>query len=90
VINAAGAGTRGERGVQMYERARICKIRPPCAGRIEQMRRFPSGGFRIETFGGVCFVGIDSEWDGHSESIPSRIHPPHLSNSETTHLTFIV
>jgi hypothetical protein len=31
-------------------------------------------------------LGIDSEWDGHSEPIPSRIHP----RFEVTHLTFIV
>jgi hypothetical protein len=44
---------------------------------------------RMASKRGVCFVGIDSEWDGHSEPIPSRIHPPHLSKAETTHLTFI-
>jgi hypothetical protein len=41
---------------------------------------------RVASKRGACFVGIDSEWDGHSEPIPSRIHP----RFEATHLTFIV
>jgi hypothetical protein len=73
----AGAGTRGERGVQMYERARICKF--GCHAPAFRT------SLRMASKRGVCFVGIDSEWDGHSEPIPSRIHP----RFEATHLTFI-
>jgi hypothetical protein len=65
---------RGERGVQMY---------------VSELQRRHASAFhashRVVSKRGVCFVGIDSEWDGHSEPIPSRIHP----RFEATHLTFI-